>query len=108
MSTAERQHDLVGELIDRTETEGWGVAFDHNRHGQWRISRIVNEQNLQLVADSDFDTACRLALAEVERLAGRPAPDAAGECTEVPGIGSEPPLAQPRLSAPTWDGTDTN
>jgi hypothetical protein len=68
MAKAEAAMEHVRDLIERTEALGWGVAFDHNRHGQWRISRVNNARNDEMVADSDLATACKLALEEVERL----------------------------------------
>ena len=108
MSTAERRFDQASELITRTQAEGWGVAFDHNRHGQWRISRVVNYQNYPLVADSDFETACQLALDEVERLLNPPAFQAPPGYAEPYQLVHPQQLAQPQLSAPSWDGHDTN
>ena len=103
MSTADQDFEKVSELIARTRAQGWGVAFDQNRHQQWRVSRVVNYQNYPLVADTDFETACRLALDEVERLLDPPqmqTPNSYGD-PHIELIQSQ----QPELAAPHgWDG----
>ena len=58
----------AGQLIAKAREVGWGITFDENRHGQWRISRVVEGETHELIADSDGDVACRLAMAEIDVL----------------------------------------
>lgn len=93
MATVGNDLESVRELLEQGQNQGWGVAFDLNRHGQWRVSRVVSDQNAELVSDSDFDMACRLALNEMERLAN--AGDSDPYDNVVVDIGSQQ-LAAPR------------
>jgi hypothetical protein len=91
MATAEAALEHVRDLIERSGELGWGVAFDHNRHGQWRVSRVIDGTNDELVSDSDLATACKLALDEVERFA--PTDDELPSPSEFGRNGSSAPVA---------------
>ncbi len=103
---ADETFELAGELIAAMRDHGWGLTFDENRHGQWRISRIVGGETLELVSDSDGDIACRLALAELERLAENSADDSGDASADESSDGASDngrygvPAAQP-LAAPS-------
>lgn len=92
MATAESALEGVLDLISRIDACGWGLTLDRNRHGQWRVSRMVDTEHHELVSDSDLATVCQLALREVDRLsADGPLPSPGGSAMTIPRL--RPPVA---------------